>query len=139
MSPEERGNVGGGGCVRQKAFLLNWGPPVAPHLRRRRPYQRVRYTALHHAPAQLPLAGRSYSQMHSFPMIVELWKRTRRSTFCSTFSERVFTASKSRDECCARTHVDAFHSLVTKLENTLYSCGHFLVLPLFILPSIVPL
>jgi hypothetical protein len=59
MSPEEQGNAGG--CVRQKAFQLDWGPPVAPHWRKRHPYRNVRYIALHHARVQLPLAGRSYS------------------------------------------------------------------------------
>lgn len=32
-----------------------------------------------------------------------------------------------------RTHVDAFHGLVAKLEDVLYASGYFLVFPLFIL------
>jgi hypothetical protein len=50
--------------------------------------------------------------------------------------ERVVLSSSAwanKNEHCARTHVNAFHSLVAKLEDALYASGHFLVFPLFIL------
>jgi hypothetical protein len=64
--------------------------------------------------------------------------RTSWSAFCSTLPvEREVTEVRqpcaNKNEHRARTHVDAFHSLVAKLEDALYASGHFLVFPLFIL------
>jgi hypothetical protein len=51
----------------------------------------------------------------------------------------VFIASQERKIVHrARTHINALHDLIAKLENALYASGHLLVFPFLILDEVRP-